>query len=79
MTWNKTRKLIANRLLSAGLLGLLLLLSSVNKMDELSKIILACALLVLLILAIIALVVWYSMRARNRGLELEVEGGGEPQ
>ena len=42
-------------------------------MDELSKIILACALLVLLILAIIALAVWYSMRARDRGLEPEVE------
>ena len=42
-------------------------------MGELSKIILACALLVLLILAIIALAVWYSMRARDRGLEPEVE------
>ena len=42
-------------------------------MGELSKIILACALLVLLILAIIALAVWYNMRARDRGLEPEVE------
>ena len=43
-------------------------------MDELSEIVLACALIVVLIFIIIALVVWYTMRARNRGLELGVEG-----